>query len=362
MSWNLSIVVAIGVAGMSVLPSASAAGWSITDLGALPGGTWSTAWGINNSGQVVGESNFHAFIWEPGAGMTDLGAGIWSSANAINDKGLVVGNRSDGIGPRAFYWSSSTGIMDLPVGTASYGRGVNSNGTIVGDGDTKAFIYDSIGGVSSIAPFPGGVGTSAYAVNASGQVVGGSGTTPGAPQYVHAFLRQPDGAMVDLGTLSGGPYASIAYDINNAGQVVGRSDVAPGYTRPFIWEAGKGMMDLGSPAGTNSAIAVAINNVGDVVGQVSGPWGPYPVLWHDGKVINLSDLPEVSDAGFSYLVSANDINDSGQIVGVGAVGGVGHAFLLSPIPEPDSLALFLVGIGLLGRFAGRRRNLQVHSS
>jgi probable HAF family extracellular repeat protein len=65
-------------------------------LGTL--GRGSRAWGINNSGQVVGDSNNHAFLWQSGSGMVDLNSLISSSsgwtlesANAINDNGLIVG-------------------------------------------------------------------------------------------------------------------------------------------------------------------------------------------------------------------------------------------------------------------------------
>ena len=87
---------------------------SITDLGTLPGGDFSVAWGINSRGQVVGYSQtasgatIHAFLWEDGR-MTDLGTlpgGEFSVAHGINARGQVVGscNPASGAG-HAVLWS-----------------------------------------------------------------------------------------------------------------------------------------------------------------------------------------------------------------------------------------------------------------
>src|SRR5262245_5331753 len=61
-------------------------------------------------------------------------------------------------------------------------------------------------------------GTSeALAINDSGQIVGGSLIGPQGPE--HAFSWTPAGGMIDLGTL-GGNFAR-AYAVNASGQVVG---------------------------------------------------------------------------------------------------------------------------------------------
>jgi probable HAF family extracellular repeat protein len=69
----------------------------IQDLETLPGSSISAANGINNNGQVVGESG-DAFIWSQAAGMQDLNRLIpadsgWTLtwAFAINDKGQITG-------------------------------------------------------------------------------------------------------------------------------------------------------------------------------------------------------------------------------------------------------------------------------
>src|SRR6266702_3505468 len=89
---------------------------TIADLGTLPGGTATNAYGINNAGQVVGTSMTtdpfvgfaeHAFIWQNGQ-MTDLQVFLaplypanqyfFSTAAAMNDRGQVVGDLWPGAG------------------------------------------------------------------------------------------------------------------------------------------------------------------------------------------------------------------------------------------------------------------------
>lgn len=67
---------------------------------------------------------------------------------------------------------------------------------------------------------------------------------------------------------------------------------------------------------------------------------------------DLNTLLDGSGAGWT-LNWANDINDLGQIVGIGTIGGQTHAFLLTP--EPSACAMLIGGLGLLGLIVRRRR-------
>ena len=67
-------------------------------LGALPGSKNSTAFGINDSAEIVGTSDARAFLWQQGR-MLDLNASLpnasgWTleEARAINNKGQIVGS------------------------------------------------------------------------------------------------------------------------------------------------------------------------------------------------------------------------------------------------------------------------------
>ena len=67
----------------------------MTDIGTLPGGSWSTATGINGEGQVVGigdtgSGEVHLFVWEDGR-IIDLGPQtgvVWSSLYHTSHSGL----------------------------------------------------------------------------------------------------------------------------------------------------------------------------------------------------------------------------------------------------------------------------------
>ncbi len=63
---------------LAACASAQAVQYTAVDLGTLPGDSYSQAYGINSSGQVVGYSSDstghqHAFLWSISGGMVDLG-------------------------------------------------------------------------------------------------------------------------------------------------------------------------------------------------------------------------------------------------------------------------------------------------
>ena len=168
--------------------------------------------------------------------MVDLGTlGDFSSSYAVgvNNSGQVVGNSYTDWGSpdsRAFSWTASEGIIDLGTlgGRTSEARAVNASGQVVGmsslaqDRARHAFMWTAAGGMIDLGHLGGGYSTAA-AVNASGQVVGFSETSQ--PEG-HAFSWTPAGGMIDLGTL-GGRYSG-AFAINDRGQVVGESITADG--------------------------------------------------------------------------------------------------------------------------------------
>jgi probable HAF family extracellular repeat protein len=185
----------------------------------------------------------------------------------------------------------------------------------------------------------GGSESFARGINDAGRVVGTSYTAAGAS---HAFITGPNGVgMTDLGTLGGGN--SFATGINDAGQVVGWSDTAAGSTHAFITGPnGAGLTDLGSLGG-DYIKARGINDAGQVVGfsDTATPGGGHAFITGPNGA-GMTDLNVL--VSLPGLFTATGINNHGQVVVVG-----------SPIPEPETYAMLLAGLGLLSVIARRRK-------
>jgi probable HAF family extracellular repeat protein len=336
--------------------------YTVIDLGTL-GGTNSAAYSINASGQVVGNSymdngNTHAFLYSGGT-MIDLGTlgGANSTASAINDIGQIVGSSdaSNGITHSfrtAAYSPINPNTDDLhQIGdnTNSSASDINSSGQVVGGiGWYGSYItapnggLDTAEGLLAVPDYPNGI-------NDSGHVVGIYEVALGQwrAAYLYTSSTEP---IIDLGYL-GGEYGwgdiTTASDINSMGQIVGKSVAVGGVyhayrTSPYA-PINPATDDLGSLGG--QSVAEAINNYGQVVGNSSiTPESGYThaFLYSGSNMVDLNTLID-QDSGWT-LSSANGINDSGKIVGVGYHNDQERTFLLIPIPEPSTLGLLCAGI------------------
>jgi probable HAF family extracellular repeat protein len=345
--------------------------YNVTDLGTL-GGDTSRANGINNHGQVVGEARTsdgttHPFLWDSTNGMQDLGglggvnyvgsdrAGSVGSANAINDAGQVVGvaytRARDTVDPEhAFLWEAGRGMQDLGTlgGFDSEALSINKKGQVVGrgrtakSGDNHAFLWDTRRGMQDLGTL-GGKTSEAHGINDSGQVVGSSGIGDNGLND-HAFLWEAGTGMKDLGSLGGA--GSCAYRINNSGVVVGTADTSKGSHAAFVWNAGREMKDLGTLRPTDNWVWVeSINNAGVVVGNsFRSPWldtgdvktpgevkTPAAFIFEHGR---MSGFDGLIDPGLCRDFCPIAVNDRGQIAGTATnSAGQVRAFLLTPIPD-----------------------------
>jgi probable HAF family extracellular repeat protein len=212
---------------------------NINSASLFPSGT--AAWGVNNSGEVVGtgylnSSSFHAFLYSGGK-MVDLGppGSYQASAVAINNSGQIVGS---------YYLTS---------------------------GKSGQFLYSN--GKITTLPVPSGSSSvSAFAINDSGEITGAIYPSSGAPAHAASYNN---GVWSDLGAISGA-LASTAKAINISGQIVGTAvfrqtqyhPPKPGKHVPFI-STSKGLVDLNTliPSGTGFTLtdAVSINDSGQIL-------------------------------------------------------------------------------------------------
>jgi len=223
----------------------------------------SEAYGLNNSGQVVGWS-FNLNIRYPEA--------IRTSANG----------------------SSMVGIGSLWNGSDNYSwaTGINASGQVVGYSNLDSSQVHAFRtapnsridpSADDLGTLSGGNNSRAAAINASGQVVGWPEIAASVSQHCsgcgHAFrtaANQPiNPATDDLGTL-GGSWSS-ATGINVRGQVVGwASLVGDTETHPFLYTGGA-MHDLNdlllASSGWKLTDAIGINNAGQISGTGINPNG-----------------------------------------------------------------------------------------
>jgi len=292
--------------------------YRLVDFGTLGGGS-SGSLGpfkqLNNRGEAIAQSETaisdpypdcpgclvgHGVVLEHNGLITDLGAlpEINASVPAgISESGLIAG-------------FSQYGVIDPTTGFVPW----------------QAVLWSRDRSIVALGTFGGNCST-AYSVNSRGQVVGGAlNAVPENPDFAtfvsidclaatqaRAF-RWQDGSMLDLGTLGGND--AVAVEVNEAGQVVGLSYTGteinettarfcgcPGLPtlHPFLWQNGA-MTDLGSLGGTLA-------------------W-PGPIGGHGSRVVN--DSGEV--AGTSFLtgdaVQHAFLWSNGQMIDLGTLGGL----------------------------------------
>jgi len=287
---NLSVATAINdqgqVVGRSTLPGEATSRaylWDssvMTDLRSL-GGTFAGANALNDQGQAVGFSELtgntarHAVLFQKGR-VIDLGAlpaSQFSTAFGINNRGEIVGgSTTTGRVNSTFHATAFTGsdVIDLGTlgGPTSFVTGINDHGEATGRADRTAgssCVVFADATINDLGLLPGGTVAFGRAINNRGDVACQGNTAGGG---LHAALHTRKGEMIDLGILGG--TLSDAAGINDKQEVVGFSTIASGAQRAFIWSDGvitnlNTLIDLAS--GWTLTQATGINNRGQIVGN-----------------------------------------------------------------------------------------------
>jgi len=376
----------LSVAALIVVSAASALAdqplYRITIVEPTAGDLASFAYSINNNGQVAGISyttsnvsitRGRAMYYDGGVSSL-IGGGISrSQAYDINAAGQVaVQSIASGIAG-AYRYDSNTNTVTTLDGSGAVARGIAGNGMMVGtfgSDDHKLPVSWGPGSAAmSLINTESGVPQGyVYAANENGQVLGfddylnnpGGAFSPTQDSWVWQ-----NGNYIDLNRPSG--QWSQAYALNESGQAVGvvTADGTSEY-QVALWDYSSGTANCTLLTDfANKFMPTAINNSGAIVGN-EGFWQRYATnftgsnafLYQDGMQYNLNTLLDLTDAitaGFT-ITGAMDINDKGQIVGLGVDASgrkVGYiATLAQPVPEPASL---LAMGGFLSAMALRRR-------
>lgn len=307
----------------------------MVDVGLLPGGHTSAAYGLNQAGVVVGNADTgngstpgFKFSGDAISSIGPLTAGASTHAYSVNAGDDVTGETLVGKYEQAYFYSH--GVMhDLGTlgGHSSFAYAINDSQTIVGgsyirgDAVVHAFVWTPAAGMKDLGTLGGGFSL-AYAITAAGKIVGYSTNSRGQN---HAFLY--DGKMHDMGTLAGAS-RTIAYAINAAGSIVGSATIGKN-EHAFLYTGGK-FADLGTLGGAAS-YAYGINRSGTIIGTstIKGSSTTHAFEYRGGKMYDLNQ--EIDPKSGWTLLAASAVNDAGQIVGLGIFHGQTHGFILTPV-------------------------------
>ena len=243
----------------------------------------------------------NAVAWTVGATVTKSTLCIGGTAFGINASGQVVGQMNataNGVtGVNAFLYSGGT---------------VNNLGTINPLDPSSNHTF-----ASSVAT----------AISNNGVVVGCSYASydPNAGDNYHAF-SYANGTMTDLGCWV--PFdspqcssISAAYAVNPTGTVAYGASLLPDdqnlYSTSF---SGGNVNDLGLGIGSTIYGANSSGSLVGITGTSSSGATNHAVLYQNGTATDLGDLATKQNFGLNNDSQANAINSSGEIVGTSVVG------------------------------------------
>jgi probable HAF family extracellular repeat protein len=314
----------------------------IYDVGAIGGDL--SIFKLNENGQMIWNSNGHAFVYQ-NCQSRDVGSlGGLTVARDINNNGAVVG-KSQQPGGRWRAFSSTNGVIrDLGGSTVSniweeavatdFWGDVVGVESVLGTLGATGVRYDS--GVATpfarflVQPPQGWATPKAVDMNDSRDVVGliqsgGSNIAVLSTNFGYLWNR--------IAGVAGLEFSTFPVAMNRYAHVVGTA--GNGFpVRAFISRnAALPATDLGTLGGSLSG-ANGINNYDWVVGwaEATNGGGPRAFL-HDGtQMIDLNTM--LWNPGGWLLREGLSVNDAGLIAGEGTLNGQLHAFLLVPMKRP----------------------------
>jgi probable HAF family extracellular repeat protein len=211
-------------------------------------------------------------------------------------------------------------------------------------------------------------------INDSGALAGYISSNSGHDTFA-ALWSNSDAQYTQLQSLGGAAKQGLAFAISNSGHIVGYSQNASDVYQATLWSpTSYSPTHLQSFFGGNKAgEAWGINNSGQIVGisfdTVSTNYHLLPdansraTLWDGTNIINLNTYLDTSNNPDGWVLNgAYRIDNDGSIFGSAFKQGIGDKFFslqsVAAVPEADTSAMLLMGAGVMGFIARRRKNTQ----
>lgn len=219
-----------------------------------PPSFFSTATGINNSGQIVGvyyNGSLNGYLYSNSGFVTTPIEG-----SGINDAGVIVGGAVDTNGVLS-YVDAAPGFIGVALGINDLGQIVGTYNGFYGYG-RDGFLDTN--GVTTTIDFPGAAINVLQGINDLGEIVGFYATTGFGPEQAFAYNN---GVFTPINIP--GSVSSSANGINDLGQIVGSFTDSSGVTHGFLDTNGViKVIDVGFGGVTE---ANGIDNAGQIVGS-----------------------------------------------------------------------------------------------
>ncbi len=236
-------------------------------------------------------------------------------------KGQVVGEYDVPGGVHAYVQTGKTFTTAEPSGSKdSYLSGINVHGLAVGgycplgcnaETGQHGYTYDTRTGRTYSFDFPlKGAGTTAFGINDFGVIVGGyCPDSPVCPQG--AFNPAGHGFVDDHGVFTTLDFPNAQgtspFAINDSGTIVGYYDINNTGPHAFLYENGT-FTTIDFP-GSSYTLATSINNSGAVAGLFANSTGLHGFVYRRGKFTQV-DKPGATGTGVT------GISDRDELVGV----------------------------------------------
>jgi|GEM_PF-3918954 len=297
--------------------------WDVQSLGTL-GGDESDAYGINDAGCIVGWADTHAddrrgFLIVPDGNVWNLDADDDGSNDLMIELQPLLGY------DYSYAYGVNNGVDSVQVvgiSTQLLSFGCQATLWEVFPARGTVFVYE-------LECPPQDDNCSAQAIDDTGWIVGFSGAcfaypgrvacywTPAGDPNCFSLDGFEDSAATDLVVDEGGFVTAVGWV--QGGLLENQHAVAWAVDIPSVYEFPE-LVD-------GPSAAFALNGLYEAVGYDTELGDDRAVFWN-GWAYDLNRCALGFDNDWDCLAEAADINDSGEIVGWGEIGGEGHAFFL----------------------------------